>query len=354
MSSIQPPLVVSLDQGFVSHAQRWFAAVSANPEIGHDAAFVRRHWRDAPAVLVGEDQVEHLISLRLPRRDHVLLVTEEPELWWARGLSLGAGAVYEPNNDDAIVSDLAAALDGSAEACTISVVGAAGGLGASVLATALGIHGAARGARSLVVDTDHLGGGIDLLAGAEHSEGVRWSDLALADGHIAPASLTEVLPRARGASLLTFGREHEVRVSATAVLSAAVRGFDLVVADVDRHAFDVNDELAIDVLARSISTVVIVPETVRGIVAGRAILTQLAPLTSNPIAVTRAVHGGIGHRATARQLSIPCVARMSHDRSLTSALEQGLGPERSRSVRKVCAAILDAVGVEAGVSIDGT
>ena len=49
----------------------------------------------------------------------------------------------------------------------------------------------ADGERVMLVDCDALGGGLDLLLGAEEVQGLRWPDLALSD----PARAKEVLAR---------------------------------------------------------------------------------------------------------------------------------------------------------------
>ena len=55
----------------------------------------------------------------------------------------------------------------------IVVVGARGGAGASSLAVALAQSSAQEGKRTVLLDADELGGGIDLVLGAEGHRGVR-------------------------------------------------------------------------------------------------------------------------------------------------------------------------------------
>ena len=59
-------------------------------------------------------------------------------------------------------------------------------------------------ASTLLVDLDPLGGGLDLLLGAERLAGLRWPDLAGARGRLGGGMLRDALPRLDGLSLLSW------------------------------------------------------------------------------------------------------------------------------------------------------
>ena len=65
---------------------------------------------------------------------------------------------------------------GRRRGAAVAVVGGCGGAGASVLAAALAVTAVRHGGRALLVDCDPLGGGLDLVLGAEHVAGLRWPD----------------------------------------------------------------------------------------------------------------------------------------------------------------------------------
>src|SRR3712207_7123198 len=50
------------------------------------------------------------------------------------------------------------------------------------------------GLRTLLVDADPLGGGLDLVLGWEQVDGLRWPSLAEADGRVDPPALLQALP----------------------------------------------------------------------------------------------------------------------------------------------------------------
>lgn len=87
----------------------------------------------------------------------------------------------------------------------MGVLGASGGIGASTLSVALGARLARRGLRAVVVD-GHLGrGGLDVTACLEHLPGLRWADLAQAEGPLDAPRLVGALPRLGDLVVLSSG-----------------------------------------------------------------------------------------------------------------------------------------------------
>lgn len=73
----------------------------------------------------------------------------------------------------------------------IGVLGGSGGVGASSFAAVLAVVAG----RSLLVDLDVCGGGIDVALGVEAEPGVRWSGLHVGGGRLDAAELLARLPR---------------------------------------------------------------------------------------------------------------------------------------------------------------
>ncbi|HEU4997322.1 MAG TPA: hypothetical protein VFT68_00135, partial [Lapillicoccus sp.] len=114
-------------------------------------------------------------------------------------------------------------------------VGASGGVGASSLATAVAVRAARAGLEVVLVDGCPLGGGLDVVLGAEQERGVRWSDLSRLEGSADGPALLARLPSAEGVRVLSFGRDGaepsaEVAGAVVAALSAES---DLLVVDAD-------------------------------------------------------------------------------------------------------------------------
>lgn len=335
------PLVITADPAFAESARRWCAAAGREAETADDEGELRRSWRSAPVVVVDEGRLDALLAIDLPRRDEVMVVAADPAGTWRAALDLGARDVLDLDEDAAIVGSLVRALDGIGEACAISVIGACGGVGASTLAAATAQLAVRRDLRTVLVDGDAAGGGLDLVTGAEAAEGSRWNDLDGAIGHVGAGELRSNLPVHRGLAQVSFGRSSRSVLGAGPVISAAVRGFDVVVADVPRHL----DELGRELVSRSVLTVLVVPRRLGGVVAARALVERLGPLTDAVVVVTREGPGGMSRAAVAEEVGVPVLADLGHSRRLATDLEHGLGPMRARPVVGAARRVLDAVGL---------
>jgi secretion/DNA translocation related CpaE-like protein len=344
MTDPTAPLIVTSDERLLDDALRWCAAAGAIPDLAHDVTAARRGWRQAAAVIVGEDLAAALSRAELVRRDHVVLVAREPAQWWPVAIALGVDAVCAPHEEDRVLESLSSALDGGGEAAVVSVVGGSGGVGASTFAVSLGLAAHRRGLRPLVLDADALGGGVELVIGAERTDGLRWHDFAATRGRLNAGSLADVLPTHRGVATLSWRATHrgELPDAVGSVLTAAVRGFDVVVADVPRHLGDHGPEI----VGRSVLSVVLVPEEVCAVAAARQVVGRLRDLAPSVAVVSVHRPGGIGPAAVAEAVDAPVVARLRPDRRVRGGVDRGHGPGRSRSGRRAAGAVLDALGLE--------
>jgi secretion/DNA translocation related CpaE-like protein len=203
----------------------------------------------------------------------VVVVAQEPvpAQVWQRALAVGARQVAVlPDAQAWLLECLAEAAEPATRRCPVlGVIGGRGGAGASVLAAAAARAASGLGARTLLIDADPLGGGVDLLLGAEDEPGARWPDLATARGWIQPGPLLAGLPKADGLSFLSWARDAgEVPVEAmAAVLSGARYGCDLVVADLARGL-----PAGTGVVARACTRIILVsPAEVRAAAAARSV-----------------------------------------------------------------------------------
>ncbi|AWB90999.1 septum site-determining protein Ssd [Aeromicrobium chenweiae] len=344
MTDAQPPLIATADAQLIELAQRWCAALGTSPEVARDVTAARRSWRGASAVIAGEDLADGLVGAGVTRRDHVVIVAREPATCWPVAVELGAAAVCGLFEEDRVLAALASALDGRDEACVVSVVGGSGGAGASTLVAALAVVAGRRGFRSLAFDGDPLGGGLELVLGAERAPGLRWHDFAMTRGRIDAGSLADVLPVHHGTATLSWARDERgpLPESLPAVVTAAVRGFDLVAVDAPRQL----DPAGVELVGRSVLTVLLVPEEIAAVMAARTVLERLRRSAPAVGLVTVARRGGIGPGPVAEALDLPVLVRHRHDRRLRSAVDRGQGPAHSRALRRTAAAVLDALGME--------
>lgn len=314
----------------------------------------RDSWVRSPVVLVGADVAEELGGL-LPRRAGVLLVGLQTgpaaagrtdDSAYERALAVGAERVAMPPPDQEWVVQALADSVAAGERCgVVAVVGGCGGAGASLLAAAVSVVAARQDRRVLLADLDPLGGGADLLLGAEDVPGLRWPELGRARGRVSAGMLREALPRVGELSVLSWDRGEPVVVPAeasAAVAAGAVRGFDLVVADLPRAP----DPAARGWLRLVDLALLVVPATVRALAAaGRVVATLDAAVPDIRLVVRGPVTAALPSEVIADALGLPLFAQLRPEPGLPGLLDRAEPPgQRPRSPLGRCAArVLDAV-----------
>jgi secretion/DNA translocation related CpaE-like protein len=338
-----PPLLCTADDELLDILLDWCSAVGAVPDVVRDAGMARRSWRGAQFVLVGDDLAAEIARDTPQRRPGVFVVAlpDRPQPW-DQAVAVGAEGVLDASDREGALAAMTAALDGAGEACVIAVIGGVGGAGASCYAATLALEAGRRGNRVLLVDGDPLGGGLDVLLGIEKAEGLRWP-AAGPQGHgVTARSLTDALPQTGNVWVLTAGRPGAAgdMETATGLLAAARRGFDVVVCDVDRHA----DSLGSELLSQALLTVVVVPEDVRSLAAATSVVRRIGSHASSLAAVTAHRRPGLSRETVEATLGVPVLARMRSDRRLQEALDHGIGPGGSAALRRAVRPLLDIVG----------
>ncbi|GIH90871.1 septum site-determining protein Ssd [Planobispora siamensis] len=321
------PLVITEDPALLDDLLRVAAAAGAELDVAHAPAHARPYWTRAPLVVVGGDAADALAATRPPPRHRVVLVTHGPENpdTWRKCVAVGAQAVLElPSAERRLVDEFADAVEPAARAgLVVCVVGGRGGAGASVLAASLALVASRGGLRTLLVDADPLGGGLDLLLGQEETEGARWSDLVAREGRVSFTALRAALPSVSELTFLSFHRGEAGAIPAEAmrsVLDAGQRGFDLVVVDLPRRP----DPAAAEALGRAATTLLVVTADVRGVLAAAQTLTVLREHTGEIRAAVRT--GILDDEVVATSLGVPCAGSLPDQPRLTAVLNRGTVP----------------------------
>ncbi|TXJ03950.1 MAG: hypothetical protein E6Q27_09200 [Aeromicrobium sp.] len=334
-----PPLIISSDPHFLRHAHNWCAALGKSATEYRPSASFGRQWQTADFVLIDAEAAHLIAAKQVARRTNVFLIGEPSIDNLKSAVAVGATQVIRFDGND-VVTVLAEAVEGTGEACVISVMGACGGVGASTLATALACATARQQRSVVLVDGDHTSGGIELVLGAERAEGLRWADLEATTGHITVPELREALPSRHGVDVLSFGRGAQDVVSGSSVVSTLVRGYDAVIADVPRRL----DALSSELVNRSVAIVLVVPLRLSGVVAAERLLPQLTDGGAQVLVVARAAPGGLDRRELAARLGVPVIDHMPTQRRIFADVEHGLGPRRGAPLR-VSSTILEMVGL---------
>lgn len=333
-------LVMCSDAELLDSILRLAAAAGCELHRTVDPAQARRHWPDAPLVLLDAAAARQCADGRLPRRGGVVVAVrgEPAPAVWQQAVAVGAEHVVSlPQAESWLVAALAEAAEGGRRnGAVVAVVGGRGGAGASVLAAAVSVTAVRDGERTLLVDCDPLGGGLDLVLGAEDLGGLRWPALTVGSGRVAASALHAALPtpvvgghdEGRLAVLSCDRATHGLPPAAVeAVVDAGRRGGEIVVCDLPRYPTDA----AVAALAAADLTVLVVPADVRSAAAGARVAGVIAAHTSSVQLVVRGPSpGGIEADEVARAIGLPLLTTMRPEPGLAGALEKGVAPGRPR------------------------
>lgn len=348
------PLLVTESPALLDDLLRLCAAAGVEPEVYHGAPERRGGWESAPLILVGDDAAARLRGRT--RRSGVYLVGREqddPDVW-RRAVEIGADHVLRlPDAENWLVERIADVAEGvGRQALTVGVIGGRGGAGASTLACALAVTAARDGQRTVLIDGDPLGGGLDVLLGGEHTEGRRWPDFARSKGRVGGSALEESLPELHGLRILSWDRTDAVAIAPEAmraVLAAARRGGGVVVVDLPRRV----DEGVAEALAQLDLGLLVVPGELRAVAAAARVASVTGMVLQDLRAVVRGPYAsGLDEEWVARALDLPLVGELPLEEGLLEAQNRGAPPgSRTRGpLARFCSAFWEQALAGGGVS----
>jgi len=338
-------LLVSDTSQLVDQVLQLAGIVGIEVLVTADGATARAQWREPDLVLIAAGLLAQLQGA--PRRRNVLVLddqhsstTDQPELW-SRALTIGAeGLLVLPGDDHELIRRLRDVAEGpSRQGLVVGVLGACGGAGASTLAMGLALAASAQGDRVLAVDADPLGGGSDLVLGAEDLPGVRWPDLLRTSGRLSAATLDYALPHLNGVAVLAHARTTACpsmpSEAVIALLDTAERGYDLVVVDVGRcmvaggssesradHHVD-DPEVAAVLLERIQVLILLLPNRIAAVAAGMNLVHRLGSAGPQLRLVVRQRSGGLSAGEICDAVGLAATAVIAEQAAVASAAERG-------------------------------
>jgi secretion/DNA translocation related CpaE-like protein len=344
------PLLVTADADLLDDLVRIAGDAGATIDVAPDAPAAERWYRLAPLVLVGIDVAPALARARLPRRPGVVLVgyhgsTAPPD--WHVADVMGAQHIAALPAAEPWLAKQLAILRTGISGRVVAVLGGRGGAGASVLAVGLAVTGARVGMRTLLVDGDPLGGGVDLVLGWESLDGLRWPALSQTSGRISPPALVEVLPQRGELVVLSWDRGEPVAVppeAMAATLDAGRRGQDLVVVDLPRRF----DEASVIALTAADGGLLVDPAELGACgAATRDAADAALHCPSLALVVRGPAPGGLKDRDVEQAIGLPLIGSLKPEPGLAAALERGEPPARDGKgpLARLCERLLDELDV---------
>ncbi len=350
------PLIITADPLLLEELLRLTADVGLIADVAPDPAAARSWFPAAPLVFIGRDMAEACIRAGFRSRPDVILIDlrdrgsneEKPVADIEIAERLGADHVaFLPAGEPWLVARLSRWEEGQI-ADVIGVLGGRGGAGASVLAGGLAVTGARQGRSTMLIDADPLGGGVDLVMGWEHRDGLRWPALSGAGGNAHPSTLLDALPGQSDLVVLSWDRGEPTSASPDAMavaLDAGRHDRDLVIVDLPRSIDDAS-ALALTVADR---TYLVVPAELRACAAAARVAATVISLCPDlQVVVRRPAPGRLTPVEVADAVGLPLAGSFDLETSITNALERGEPPTGNGrgSLAKLCERLLAAGAVE--------
>jgi len=321
------------------------AAVGVAVDVAVDVVACAPQWTRAPIAVVGDDVVPLLATAQLCRRSGVVVVGKVASDGAVQAAAVRVGAedlLVLPRGEARLAERLADAVEPVRAARVVGVVGGCGGAGASVTAGTLALVAARRQGAAWLVDLDPLGGGADLLLGAELEPGARWPELRSTVGRLSARSLRDAVPRVHGVAVLscdTRCSDDPLPAALHAVLSAARRGGGTVVLDLPRHQ-TAAWEPALTALDE---VIVVVPASVRAVLAARQVLRRIGAAVGRVRLIVRSIPGGVLEDEVVRVLGVPSAGMVEEEPAVRTALLTGVpgALASGTALARLCGRILD-------------
>ena len=329
------PLVVTDSPDLLDDLLRLAAAAGATVHAVGDPSAVTAAWSEAPLVVVGSDQAHACVVAGLPRRRDVVLVCGEADdgaAVWDVAAALGADhVIFLPEAERWLVDLFSDVASATPRRCAIvGVVGGRGGAGATCLAVSLAFAGLRRGMRTVLVDADPLGGGIDLALGIDDSEIPR-----RASG-IWPSSWFPTWTRAQphlttgDLTVFSWGRSSEPVIpptAVTAVMTTVRSSADLICVDLPRTM----DATGVAAAQLCQTVLLVVPAEVRAAAAAVRVRERAEAMCDDVRAVVRVPGpGGLAAEVVAQAVGVPLYGILRRENGLDQALERGEPPGTRR------------------------
>ena len=258
-----------------------------------------------------------------PQLTLVVMGETSPETWQVAVTHKAVHVAVMPDGQSWIIEHFPAPI--VAQAFALGVIPAIGGAGASTIASAISVHAKQDFHSVMLVDLDRANAGLDIVCGAESSEGLRWDDIGSTPGLMRGEDIQRAVPVHDGVHILSWKRDAlalNKEMPCAEVIKQLSGVFEFLVLD-----FGTTEAFDAELLRRLDAAIVVVPNTVRGCASAARRIAEARAQGVEPLLVVREVSGShLKSVEVSDSLQVPLLTRLPTDQRVVEQIEQGMGP----------------------------
>lgn len=309
-------LVVTQNQRIISEFEKFASVTESDLVVSENPR--EDEIRNAYRVFV--DQEMHGVIVSHP--ETVLIVDGElGAATWQLAMQLGAIYVAQLGQSrEWLIEHLVAPTEKAGP--IVACVPAVGGAGASYLAVALAAYSSRNGSAVTLIDADNFSIGIDVVCGAEETQGSRWADLSHLTGSASGLDVRGTLPMMDSFAILSADSRGAISSlpGALAIVEQLGQSSDVTVIDCGRIDAPETQEI----LGIADYVFLVVPSTVRGCAAANQALSHVH--AEKLTVVLRQIPGsGLNALTISDTLGVPIFTQIPTDQRIIEQVEQGFG-----------------------------
>lgn len=327
---MQDVLLISQDSNLVAEIQKICAVTQAT--LSYSEFVTELEIENSHTVLIDAE-----LDLVVNHPNVVVITRNEPgTVIWQKAVATSARYVaFLPDARPWLLENLIPKPKSSGYA--VGIIGATGGLGASLLASLIAANFATNNKNVLLAEFSNFTGGLDVLWGIEEVKGTRWSHIS---NQVLPQDLLRSLPKVDQVQVLSNDLNllptKELIIQTAQNLKSV---FDFAIFDLPKV-----EQLEFDrVLNLCDELILVVGSTIRSINAANQILRNNPELNRSKIVVRQITGTNLAGFSIARTLELPLLGEIPSDTKIVEHLEQGLSPTKivansyRKAVSEVCA-----------------
>ena len=309
-------LLIASDQGLIIEIQKITAVTGCKLKVSTQVNPIEIN--NSKTVLIDAN-----LDVSINHHDVVLITTGKPATEiWHRAVATGARYVaFLPEAREWLIQNLIPQTIRNAK--VIGVIGASGGIGASLLASQIATDYAKSKHIVLLTELSKTSGGLDVLWGIEEDKGLRWSDLAGNNKLFFNQDFLRALPSSNSVAILSTDTKNiNAELGVINKIQQLQKCVDVLVIDL------ANPESSNFTEAVELCDYVIfmVGSTIRSVSAANQLKLIYPKLLKSKLVVRNLAGTSLAALNIAKTLDLHLVGEITSDLKIVEQLEQGISP----------------------------